>query len=240
MSCVYDPEALYSLALLPLAYFNLQHKTDFEFHKILRGYFTSVHPMYIVFEAISPTIGGGGLPIVFQSHIGLRPGRPVREEVYFCKLHPIDCSYTLDNLPVCSSTDTFDHTKARVLAAAAYSTYEMVILSFDSLSQDFAVSFANIFMSHLPDQGRRLTLKDIFSFEEIAEPTLDGGFDFTYKITFNVFKTKDASYVSPPIETVVTFLQDFSIMEVKSTIEKEMPNEVKDDLNRERVLQAML
>ncbi|XP_047329795.1 uncharacterized protein LOC124933435 [Impatiens glandulifera] len=193
-----NPELLYSYALLPLAYFNAQHKTDFEFHKFVRAYFNQAHPMYIVFEAISPTIAGG-LPLVFQSHIGLRPGWPSREEVYFCKLHPIDCSYTLDDLPVSSSTPTFDHTKACVLAAAAFAICQT-----------------------------GLTLKDIVSFEEIAEPTLVGEFDVKYKIIFNVFKIKDASFVAGPVEIVVEFRQEFQTMDVISIVKNEMPNEVKE------------
>ncbi|XP_047330132.1 uncharacterized protein LOC124933745 [Impatiens glandulifera] len=215
MNLICNPETFYSYALLPLVYFNAQHKTDFEFHKLVIVYSSNPYSIYIKFEAISPAIGGGLIPLVFQSHLVLPLGWPIRLEVDFCRLHPIECSYTLDDLPLCSSTD---HTKSRVIAAAGFST-----------------EYIFTFMSHLPDQGRKFSLKDIVSFEEIAEPTSPDGFDLKYKIIVNTFKTKDASYDLGPLEVVVAFRHDLKEMEMISIVEKEVPNETKDEECRDNV-----
>ncbi|XP_047309277.1 uncharacterized protein LOC124912672 [Impatiens glandulifera] len=198
-----DLDYFYPQALFCLANFNFNHDTDFVFEKIVRGWFGNGIEFYLIFEASSPRIAGGK-PLVFQSYIGMFFGRLGGHEIEFCRLHPIDCAITLEDLPICAN---LDHTQHLVHMSSVYATF---------------------------CYGNWLRLKfglgNIISFDKIVEPTLLEDFAFGYKIIFSAFEKKDVSRELKTCEAVVVFRQDLSVISVRSIIEMENQNEKKVEI----------
>ncbi|XP_047307496.1 uncharacterized protein LOC124911095 [Impatiens glandulifera] len=108
----------YPQAMFCLANFNFNHNTDFVFEKIVRGWMGNGIEFYLIFEASSPHIAGGK-PLVFQSYMVMFFGRFGGHEIDFCRLHPIDCAITLEDLPGCAN---LDHTQHLVHMSSVYAT----------------------------------------------------------------------------------------------------------------------
>ncbi|XP_047309255.1 uncharacterized protein LOC124912652 [Impatiens glandulifera] len=199
-----DLDDYYPQALFSLANFNFNHNTDFVFQRIVRGWLGGPIEQYLIFEASSPRIAGG-TPLVFQSYFYDFYGGLGGETLDFCRLHPIDCTITLEDLPGCSECDNPpDHTEDVVHMSSVYATF----------------SYGNW-------KSLQFGLGNIISFDKIVEPTLLEGFAFGYKIIFSAFDKKDVSSELRTCEAVVVFRQDLSVISVRSVIEKENQNETK-------------
>ncbi|XP_047309848.1 uncharacterized protein LOC124913298 [Impatiens glandulifera] len=194
----------YPHAMFCLANFNFNHNTDFVFEKIVRGWMGNGIEFYLIFEASSPRIAEGK-PLVFQSYMVTFFGRMGGEEIDFCRLHPIDCAITLEDLPICAN---LDHTQHVVHMSSVYAT---------------------LCYSHW--LGLKFGLGSIISFDKIVEPTLLEDFAFGYKIIFSIFEKKDVSRELRTCEAVVVFRQDLSVISVISIIEMENQSEKKVILN---------
>ncbi|XP_047309551.1 uncharacterized protein LOC124912965 [Impatiens glandulifera] len=197
-----DLDNYYPQALFCLANFNFNHNTDFVFQRIVRGWLGGPIEFYLIFEASSPRIAGG-TPQVFQSYFYDFYGGLGGEKLDFCRLHPIDCAITLEDLPAgCSEYDnSLDHTQDVVHMSSVYATFCKGL-----------------------QEGIELSFQEINSFYKIVEPTLLKGFAFGYNITFSAFDREAASRDLKTYEAVVVFKEGLSVISVISAIEKDDQN----------------